>query len=622
VVSGSAKRNHSAAANPSPLPADAAGCIALSASLFGRGRVREAMTVVVHGLGLAPDNAELLNHRGVLAARLGDAATAEAAYRRAMVLQPGDPYIPYNLGNLLKAQKRWQQAEVLYRRTLALKPDYAEAWSNLGELLRAQQRLQEAEAAYRRAIAAGPGYAIAHSNLGNVLQEQNRNEEAEAAYRRAIEVNPRYARALCNLGVLLKSQQRVAEAEAAYLAALRIDPGDAATYSNLGVMLLEQKRLAEAESASRKAIALEPGYAGGWTNFGCLLQAQKRMEEAEAAYHRALALDAGEVDARWNLALLLLGRGRYAEGWPHYEARYAIARRDGKMAPPPVAPGGPPLPPRWRGEALAGKSVLIWAEQGLGDEIQFVRYLPLIRALGPRHIALFCKPPLKALFQAQSLADRVICDWRPEWAAQFDCWSYLLSLPLHLRTTLDNLPSKLPYLGTPQERIERWRNRLPKTGLRVGLVWKGSATNGNDASRSLPSMGTLAPLWSVPGIQFISLQKGPGEDQAATPPAKQPLLHLGGELADFADSAAVLGEIDLLISVDTAMAHLAGALGRPCWVLLPHYKPDWRWLEDREDSPWYPGVMRLFRQGSDGDWEGVMRQVVEALTRWNSGARQ
>ncbi len=468
------------------------------------------MAVVVHGLSLEPDNAVLLNHRGVLAARLGDAATAEAAYRRAIALQPRDAYVHYNLGNLLKAHQRWQEAEGLYQRALALKPDYPEAWSNLGDLLKERQRPQEAEAAYRRAIAAGPDYAIAHSNLGNLLQEQKRADEAEAAYRRAIAVNPRYAKAHSNLGVLLKSQQRYAEAEAAYHAALTADPRDAAAYSNLSVLLLEQNRIAEAEAACRKALAAQADYASGWTNFGCLLQAQKRVEEAEAAYHRALALDPGEIDARWNLSLLLLRRGRYAEGWPQYESRYSVARKERKMAPPPVRPGGPPLPPQWRGESLAGKSVLIWAEQGLGDEIQFVRYLPLIRAMGPRHITLACKPPLNSLFKSQRFADRVISmDWHPDMAGEFDYWSYLLSLPLHVGSTLDNLPARLPYLTVSQERIARWSPRLPKPGLgglrdlrglRVGLVWKGSATHRNDANRSLPSLAALAKLWSVPEV--------------------------------------------------------------------------------------------------------------------------
>lgn len=603
--------------DPAPLP-DAAYCIRQSAALYAQGQIREAMAVVMHGLSLDPDNTVLLNHRGVLAARLGDAATAEAAYRRAIALQPGDGHIHYNLGNLLKARQRLQEAEDLYRRALAIRPDYPEAWSNLGDLLREQQRFVDAEEAYRRAIAAGPDYAIAHSNLGNLLQEQRRADEAEAAYRRAIAANPRYAKAHSNLGVLLKSQQRYAEAEAAYLAAIAADPGDAPAYSNLSVLLLEQMRMDEAETACRKAIAAQPDYASGWTNFGCLLQAKRRVEEAEAVYHRALSLDPGEIDARWNLSLLLLRRGRYAEGWPQYESRYSVARKERKMAPPPVRPGGPPLPPQWRGESLAGKSVLIWAEQGLGDELQFVRYLPLVRAMGPRHITLACKPPLRSLFAAQSLADRIIStDWHPDMAGEFDCWSYLLSLPLHMGSTLNNLPAKLPYLTAPQERIARWSPRLPKTGQRVGLVWKGSATHRNDAHRSLPSLAALAPLWSVPGIRFVSLQKGAGEDQAAAPPAGQPLMHLGGELADFADSAAVLSQIDLLICVDTAMAHLAGALGKSCWVLLPDHDPDWRWMEDREDSPWYPGVMRLFRQKADGDWTSVVRRVAKDLKAWS-----
>lgn len=597
--------------------------IAQSALLYRKGQTAEALEVVRRGLAIDPDNTDLLNHHGVIAAALGHAASAEAAYRRSIALRPDCAETHYNFGNLLKAQRRFAEAEASYLKAVAVKPDCAEAYSNLGNMLAEQKRPQEAEAACRKAIAARPDYAEAHSNLGNVLQAQKRMQQAEAAYRRAIALRPDYVQAHSNLGVLLKAQQRPAEAEAAYRQAIALKPDYAEAWSNLGVLLIEQKRPAEAEAACRRAIALRADYADAYSNLGNLLQIQKRPEEAEAAYRRAVAAEPGNADARWNLSLLLLRRGRLAEGWKEFESRYSPAKNERRMSPPPTHPGGPPLPPQWEGEPLTNASLLIWPEQGLGDEIQFVRYLPLLKARGLRQLTLACKPPLQALFAAQGLADRVIstADWRPEMAAEFDYWSYPLSLPLHFGSTLENLPATIPYLKADPDRIARWAKRLPQAALRVGLVWKGSATHKNDANRSLPSLAMLAPLWSIPGIAFVSLQKGAGEDEANAPPANQPLTHLGSEMADFADAAAILDQLDLLICVDTAAAHLAGALGKPCWLLLPDYKTDWRWLEGRADSPWYPKVMRLFRQATDGDWNDVVARVIAALAESKAGAR-
>lgn len=606
------------------LSADVASCIAEGARRYRKGQFREAMEIVVQGLAIDPDQADLLNHRGVIAARLGDAPTAEASYRRALGVRPGSAETCYNLGNLLKAQQRPDEAEAAYRRALALKPDYVEACSNLGNLLLAQNRPAEAEAAYRAAIAMRPDHADSWSNLGNLLQAQTRWQEAEAAYCRAVELKPDYAEALSNLGVLLKKQRRWEEAEAAYRRAVAAQPAYAEVYSNLGVLLMEQKRLDEAEEACRRAIALRPDHADACSNLGNLFQAQKRPREAELAYRRAIAARPDCADAHWNLSLLLLRRGRLAEGWREHEARYAPARRDRKALPPPVVAGGAPLPRQWQGEALAGRRLLIWPEQGLGDEIQFVRYLPMLKARGLKHLTLACKPPLLALFSAQGFADRVIstADWHPEMATEFDYWCYSLSLPLHFGTTLDNLPARIPYLRTTPDKMAFWKTRLPHTAPRIALVWKGSPTHKNDANRSLPSLAALAPLWSVPGLSFVSLQKGAGEEDVLALAAGQPLTHLGDQMADFADSAAILSQMDLLICVDTAIAHLAGALGVPCWVLLPDYGTDWRWLEDRSDSPWYPGCMRLFRQTADGDWNGVVAQVLEALGRWRAGMGQ
>jgi hypothetical protein len=238
---------------------------------------------------------------------------------------------------------------------------------------------------------------------------------------------------------------------------------------------------------------------------------------------------------------------------------------------------------------LAGKSLLVWQEQGLGDEIQFCRYLPLLKEQGAARITQICKAPLKSLMGTLEGVDTVMtCDETSN-VATHDYWIRLLSIPLYCKTDLAGIPARIPYLHASPDRMAHWSGRLPQSGFRVGLVWKGSGKHPNESNRSLQGLAALAPLWSVPGVKFVSLQKGLGEDEGKNPPNEQPLVHLGSEIADFADVAAIVAQLDLVITIDTAVAHLAGALAKPCWVLLPASRTDWRWLHERQDSPWYPG---------------------------------
>jgi hypothetical protein len=256
----------------------------------------------------------------------------------------------------------------------------------------------------------------------------------------------------------------------------------------------------------------------------------------------------------------------------------------------------------------------MWIEQGLGDQVQFVRYAPLLKKRGVSHITVLCHPALKSLFETVEGVDAVVTN--PNTVPLHDYWSLFMSLPLYFATTVQTIPARTPYILPLRERMERWRKKLPRDGLRVGLVWKGNAAHSNDASRSLPAISALSPLWSVPGVTFISLQKGQGEDEAIRPPVGQPLTPLGHEICDIADTAAIVAQLDLTICVDTVVAHVAGALGKPCWVMLPLFNTDWRWLKDRSDSPWYPKGMRLFRQTKLDDWTEVIEEVTTALKDW------
>lgn len=428
--------------------------------------------------------------------------------------------------------------------------------------------IRHAEACFREALRLAPGFAAAWSNLGYLLDQRGEAGEAEACYRRALALAPLLAQTHLNLGALLASQNRFPAAEVAYSQALLADPRATAAWSNLGVL------------------------------YACM----KREDEAEQCYRQALELDPGHAKARFNLSYLLLRQGRFGEGWACFEARDWHAPLAARMTCP-----------RWQGEPLAGKSLLILYEGGHGDMIQFSRYIPTLKAQGAASITLLCHPALKTLLATlEGLDDAVAFDAEPP-AKEWDYWVPLLSLPYLGKTRLDAIPAAIPYLRPDAERVARWSPLLPQEGMRVGLIWKGSPLHENDADRSLPSLDLLAPLGSVPGVSFVSLQKGAGESEAAQPPEGLRLADLGSRMADFADAAAIMAGLDLVISVDTAMAHLAGALGKPCWLLLPDFKTDWRWLKERSDSPWYPGILRLFRQTRRGDWPTVVAAARAAL---------
>jgi len=328
----------------------------------------------------------------------------------------------------------------------------------------------------------------------------------------------------------------------------------------------------------------------------------KREEEAEHSFRTAITLNQEYAMARYNLSYLLLRQDRFDEGWCCLESRNWY---DAKNL----------VCPRWNGESLARKSLLIIYEAGYGDVIQFCRYVSVLKEQGAGLITMICHPPLKRLLSTMDGIDRIFSYDEKIPALECDFWTPLLSIPNHLKTNIDTIPAKTPYLEAPINEIKKWSRLLPKDGLNVGLVWKGNPLFENDADRSLPSLDVLAPLWDVDGVNFISLQKGAGEIEATNQTSELALINLGCQLEDFTDTAAVIMNLDLVICVDTAVAHLAGALGKPCWVLLPDYKTDWRWLKVRADTPWYPKTMRLFRQSTMGDWATVVREIVCALNQ-------
>ncbi|MBJ6724632.1 tetratricopeptide repeat protein [Geomesophilobacter sediminis] len=579
----------------------------LGALYAGNGQREAAKASFLHALGIAPDYADAHANLGALYIELGQLTDAVACYRRVTELRPEEATAHYRLGILLKELGGVVEAEACYRRAIELRPEWDEPYNNLGVLLVQQKRYPEAEECFRLAITRNPDGVDGRSNLGVLLAKSGRFAAAAVFLEEAAALGADQPEVHYNLGNVLAEMNRFGAAEACYRRALLIRPDHADAHYNLGNLLARLMRFNEAQASFRCALAARPGFPEALNNLGNLLALHQFHGEAEEYYRRALALEPGLADARWNLGLLLLALGEFEEGWELYEARYHPEIRQNPWRLPEL-----PFP-QWGGEDLRGKSIVIWPEQGFGDEIQFVRYLPLLRERGVARLTLVCKDELKQLFLDSAVgADRIVALSETEQLEAHEYWCYSLSVPRHLGTRVETIPAAVPYLTATPLRMRGWGERLPAAGFRVGLVWKGAPGHRNDASRSLPGLASLAPLWSVPGLAFIGLQKDAGEPAASFP--EQPLLDLGPELRDFADTAAVIAQLDLVICVDTAVAHLAGALGKPCWVLLPYHATDWRWMIGREDSPWYPGVLRLFRQEKLGEWDEVVARVRKALS--------
>jgi Flp pilus assembly protein TadD/ADP-heptose:LPS heptosyltransferase len=559
------------------------------------GRSDEAAAGYRSLLARQPDHAEALRHLGLLALAGHRLDEAERQLRRALATDPEQATAWSNLGIVLKRLGRAEGAVAAYRAALELRPDYLEARYNLGNVLRDAGRTDEAAACFRAVAALQPGHLNAWNNLGLVLQNAERFAEAETALGRATTLDPDFPDAVANLGLLHHAAKRYDAALAAIGPAARRWPAHPLVRRTQALILKALDRIADAETVCRAAIELEPGNAEGFNLLGSILSAQNRLDEAAAALHQALVLAPDYAEASWMLGFVELLRGALRPGWRHFEARWRL----GILAPLRRRM----TRPEWDGRALNGETVLVFAEQGLGDSFHFARYLPLAARRGARVIVEAQAAVLPLLARLPGVAATVV---QGQPLPDHDLQVALLSLPRLFDTTLETVPAE-PYLSAEPARRERWRQRLAGlSGRRVGLVWAGNPEHGNDRNRSL-RFDQLAPLLALPGLSLVSLQLGP----AAAPLDPAAALDLGREIGDYDDTAAILEQLDLLISVDTSAAHCAGALGRPVWTLLP-FAPDWRWLLGRADTPWYP-TMRLFRQPAPGLWPPVIEQVAQGL---------
>ena len=538
------------------------------------GRLEEAAALYQQVLAVDPRNVAALDCCAALALRVNRPDHAARLLARAVEVRPDAVPLRYKFAAALRALGRLDQALEQSRAAAALQPGSADALCDVGSTLAAMGRESEAMAEFQKALALDPGHAAANYNFGVSLQKQRRFAEAAEALRWAIDRAPFFPVAHNNLGSVLRELDRPDEAIAHYRTAIEQKPDDPRYRSNLALALQDLGQIDEAVASFDDALRIRPDY-------------------FKAVAFRAMAV---------------LLKGDYARGFAGYEARREV---DGSF---PDRSAGRPL---WDGSDVAGKTVLLHAEQGLGDTIQFVRYTPLLAARGAR-VIVQCQPPLKTLLEASLLPRGV---WQVaadgEAVPDFDLHCPLPGLPHRFGTRIDTIPADVPYLQAPPDRVGAWRQHVeaddasPGTVFRVGIVWAGARGNRNDHRRSVP-LALFGPLARVPGVRLYSLQKG--ETTAADLAGKPDGMAVedwGSDFADFADTAGALMNLDLVICVDTSVAHLAGALGRPVWTLVP-FSPDWRWMLGRSDSPWYP-TMRLFRQPKPGDWAGAVEALGEAL---------
>ena len=576
----------------------------MARALRALGRRDEAIASYRQALQLKSDSLDVHNQLGVLLGECGDLTGAEAHYRLVLRHPAGldlgavraQVDARFHLANLLVRRKQFDDAISEFRQVLRHRPDFAEAHCNLGVLLFDLSAFEECERCYREALRLNPTFAEAHTNLGGLLIKLGRLDEAEVHLREACRLTSDSPGALNNLGDLLRLQGRLEEAEACCREALRLEPDYVPAQLTLGNALRESGRFHEAEPCYRTALDHDPAWPEALNNLGTLLYDLGRPDEAIQSLRTAVSQRPDYADAHFNLAVSLLLAGQFDEGWREYEWRW---KQDAKK--PHLRGFSQPL---WDGGDIGDRVLLLHAEQGLGDTLQFCRFVPAIAA--GRRVVLEVQRPLVALLTGLPGLESIVARGDP--LPPFDLHCPLLSLPRVLGTTLDTIPQQA-YLRADPQRVAAWRGRVGQLdGLRVGLVWAGNQTMSGDRRRSIP-LERLSELADLPGVSFVSLQKGPGASQS--PPPALSLHDWTNDLHDFGETAALIEALDLVISVDTAVVHLAGALGRPVW-LLNRFDRCWRWLLNRDDSPWYPSL-RQFRQIQPGDWSSVLRNVRAEL---------
>ncbi|XGV98016.1 MAG: FkbM family methyltransferase [Leptolyngbya sp. BL-A-14] len=585
----------------------------LGTVLCRQGRVEEGIAHQEQAIALKPHQPETHYNLGVILAQTGQLEAAIAHYRQVIALAPQYSAAHNNLATALYKQGKLEEAIAHYEQAIAIDPTHVNAHNGLGVSLFHQGRVEEAIAHYEQALALKPDSYSAYNNLGTALQRQGKLEDAAAQYQKALDLNPQYASAYDNLGTVLQEQGKVDEAIVYYRRALEIDPSLANAYNNLGSALQSQGDIDAAMSNCLKAIELQPDHADAHNNYASGLVEQGEFERAIEHYRQTIQYKPDHANAHLNLGIVLLLLGDLKQGFEEYHWRWE-SRQCASLRYPHAL---------WDGSDLNGKVILLTAEQGYGDTIQFARYASLVAQRGG-HVVIACQKPLIRLLNTLPGIDR--CVDRAHVDVQTNVHAPLLDLPLLLGTTLETIPGDVPYL-TPTSDFRLPIADLPSstphtlhpTPFKIGIVWGANPDSSTSSKRSC-ELDRFLSLLQIPGVVLYSLQKHPTEADLALLEAYPTVQDLHEHLDDFADTAAAIAQLDLVISVDTAVAHLAGALGKPVWTLLASVA-DWRWLRDRDDTPWYP-TMRLFRQEQHGDWEGVFDRLMVALREKAEGRGQ
>ena len=581
-----------------------------------RGESTRAVELIERAIAVMPGSSSALANLGIAYQSLNRMDMAEASIRKAIVLQPEWDGGHNNLGSILGAAGRLDEAQACFRKAVGLQPSNLDALNNLGSVCRDLGQLDEARDCFRQALALRPQDPGILSALGSILARQGELAEAEKHYRLVLQLDENRFDATCNLGDVLRRQDRLDEAELLCRRAVALRPDDPDALNTLASVLHRTSALEEAEACCRKALSIRAEDVNTMNTLGSVCIARDRPEQAEACFRSVLKLRPDSATARYNLSMLRLMEGDYEEGFELYESRFDVLQQDFGVAR--EIQDLIKDTRRWRGEPLFGRRLLIWAEQGFGDSLMMLRYLPMVLARAGGQVMVKCERALERVVYSIAGLDGEVSCVQSIAPTDFDRHCPIMSLPLLFATTMHEIPDRVPYIEVADALRDDWKQRLSSIhGTKVGLAWAGSLRLRENARRSLP-LAAFESLFGTPDVRFFSLQKGDGAEQANAFSGQ--IEDWMADCDDFLDTAALIDNLDLVISVDSAVAHLAGALGKPAW-LLNRLGSEWRWGPTSERSPWYRS-MRIFRQREVGKWDTVIAQLSDELTRFKRSEQE
>jgi tetratricopeptide (TPR) repeat protein len=588
-------------------PAHADALHLLGVTAYQTGQNSRAIEYIQKAIGINPSMPQYYNNLGNAFLNSEETDEAVKCFEDALRINPDYIEACNNLGNALKNKGETERALDYYTKAIVLNPDYIPVINNLANLLKKLGRTDEAVIHYKKAISLDPGVSETYFNLADALKDLDMFDDAIEQYRQAISIRPDFAEAYSDLGNILKKIKKYDEAIENYRKAISLKPDFAEAYNNLSDTYRVLGKFSESVDLGLKAIQVKPDFESAYVNLGNIYLAQGNYNASIEQYQKAIEIRPNYPDAHYNMGLLLLLMGEFEEGWKEYGWRFKskeiadqIGYRDLGI-------------PVWNGTPLNGRTILIMSEQGFGDQIQFARYIPLIKEMGGR-VLFECHKELMPLFESFEGIDRLLeKPYNSDSGENTDVCVQLLNLPGIFGAKLDNMLADVPYLKADPGSADKWESRFNRASIKIGIVWAGNPKHSNEGNRSC-KLSDFTLLSSIPDVELFSLQKDGMNGNYESHLSAMKVIDLGKEIGDFNDTASIIEKLDLVISVDTSVAHLAGSLGRPVWTLLP-FIPDWRWMLDREDTPWYP-TMKLFRQREPGDWEDVLNRVTVKLLNY------